>query len=106
ANRRLPAPRTPLTSPNKLRGRCPPRGQTPRCSPLRAVLPAQCVSSLPPNTAGGSDGGCPSPLVLPALYPARISASSSLLAATMNQKSSLREVPQLVSWVLTGNNPL
>ena len=22
----------------------------------------------------------------------------------MNQKSSLREVPQLVSWVLTGNN--
>jgi hypothetical protein len=36
-------------------------------------------------------------------YPARISASSSLLAATMNQKSSLREVSQLVSWVLTGN---
>jgi len=33
-----------------------------------------------------------------------VAASSSLLAATMNQKSSLREVPQLVSWVLTGNN--
>src|SRR6476620_9670583 len=41
--------------------------------------------------------------VLPALYPARISVSSSLLAATMNQKSSLREDPQFVSWVLTGN---
>ncbi|MEW6397100.1 MAG: hypothetical protein AB1582_21455, partial [Pseudomonadota bacterium] len=41
--------------------------------------------------------------VLPALYPARISVSSSLLAATMNQKSSLREDPQFVSGVLTGN---
>ena len=30
--------------------------------------------------------------------------SSSLLAATMNQKSSLPEVPQLVSQVLTGNS--
>ena len=34
----------------------------------------------------------------------RISVSSSLLAATMNQKSSLREDPQFVSWVLTGDN--
>ena len=34
---------------------------------------------------------------------ARISASSSFLAATMNQKSSLPEVPQLVSQVLTGD---
>ena len=33
----------------------------------------------------------------------RISVSSSLLAATMNQKSSLREVPQFVSGVLTAN---
>ncbi|MDB5566353.1 MAG: hypothetical protein JWP84_2919, partial [Tardiphaga sp.] len=41
--------------------------------------------------------------VLPALCSARISVSSSLLAATMNQKSSLREVPQFVSGVLTGN---
>ncbi|MET4373314.1 hypothetical protein ABIA99_006036, partial [Bradyrhizobium sp. LB12.1] len=32
------------------------------------------------------------------------SVSSSLLAATMNQKSSLREVPQFVSRVLTANN--
>src|SRR5258708_10719307 len=63
-------------------------GQAPRCSPRRAVLPAQCGSSLPPSTAGGSDAQSPSALVLPALYPARISASSSLLAATMNQKSS------------------
>jgi hypothetical protein len=45
--------------------------------------------------------GCALPLVLPAVYPARISVSSSLLAATMNQKSSLREVPQFVSRVLT-----
>src|SRR5450755_2130184 len=37
------------------------------------------------------------PNVLPALYPVRISVSSSLLAATMNQKSSLREDPQFVS---------
>jgi hypothetical protein len=35
--------------------------------------------------------------VAPALYPARISASSSLLAATMNQKSALREDTQFVS---------
>jgi hypothetical protein len=44
-----------------------------------------------------------STLALPALYPARISVSSSLLAATMNQKSSFREVPQFVSQVLTAN---
>ncbi|MGM4929528.1 hypothetical protein [Tardiphaga sp. 619_E2_N8_5] len=31
-----------------------------------------------------------------------ISVSSSLLTATRNQKSSLREVPQFVSGVLTG----
>ena len=42
-------------------------------------------------------------VVLLALYPARISVSSSLLTATMNQKSSLREDLQFVSWVLTGN---
>jgi hypothetical protein len=54
--------------------------------------------------AGGSDAECPSALALPALCWARISVSSSLLAATMNQKSSLPEVPQLVSQVLTGNN--
>ena len=35
--------------------------------------------------------------------PTRISVSSSLLTATMNQKSSLREDLQFVSWVLTGN---
>ena len=34
---------------------------------------------------------------LPELYPARISALSSLLAATMNQKSSFREDPHFVS---------
>src|SRR5512139_986547 len=56
------------------------------------------------NIAGVSAAECPSVLVLPALCPARISVSSSLLAATMNQKSSLREDPQFVSMVLTGNN--
>jgi hypothetical protein len=50
-----------------------------------------------------SGAGCSSAPVLPALYPALISVSSSLLAATMNQKSSLREDPQFVSWTLTGN---
>jgi hypothetical protein len=39
--------------------------------------------SLPPNTADGSGAECPSALVLPELYPARISASSSLLTATV-----------------------
>src|SRR4029077_4579502 len=79
-------------------------GKAPRCSPRRAALPARCESSLPQSTAGVSDGECSSPLALPALYPARISVSSSLLAATMNQKSSLREDPQFVSWVLTGDS--
>src|SRR5262245_17129117 len=50
-----------------------------------------------------ADAGCPSALVLQAVYPARISASSSLLAGTMNQKSSIREVPQFVSQVLKAN---
>ena len=77
----------------------PSRRQAPRCSPRRAALPALCGSSLQPSTAGVS-------IVLRALYPARISVSSSLLAATMNQKSSLREDPQLVSGVLTGNNKI
>jgi enoyl-CoA hydratase/carnithine racemase len=35
--------------------------------------------------------------ISPALYPARISVSSSLLAAKMNQKSSFREDPHFVS---------
>jgi hypothetical protein len=38
------------------------------------------------------------------LCPVRISASYSLLAATMNQKSSLREVPQVVSGALTADS--
>src|ERR1017187_1796224 len=96
-------PGTPWTSRNTLRRRYPLGGKAPRCSPHRAVPPAQCGSSLPPSTAGASGAGCPSALVLRALCPVRISVSSSLLTATMNQKSSLREVPQFVSWVLTGN---
>src|SRR5277367_2364797 len=95
---------TPWTSRNTSRRRCLPGGKAPRCSPHPAAPPAQCGSSLRPSTAGGSDAECPSALVLPALCPARISVSSSLLAATMNQKSSLRKVPQFVSGVLTGNN--
>src|SRR6516162_9140335 len=94
---------TPWTSRNTSRRRCPPGGKAPRCSPRRAGLPAQCGSSLPPSTAGASGAESSSVPVPPALSPARISASSSLLAATMNQKSSLREVPHFVSGVLTGN---
>src|SRR3954470_14251828 len=96
---------TPWTNRNTSRRRCLLGGKAPRCSPRRAVLPKQCGSSLQPSTADASDAECPSALVLPALCPARISASSSLLAATMNQKSSLREVPQFVSRVLTANTP-
>jgi hypothetical protein len=47
---------------------------------------------------------CPLALVLPALYPARISASSSLLAATMNQKSSVPQVASFVSQALKRDN--
>src|SRR5271155_2523030 len=97
-------PGTPWTSRNTSPRRCLRGGKARRCSPHRAALPARCGSSLPPNNAGGSDAECPSALVLPALCPARISVSSSLLAATMNQKSSLREVHQFVSGVLTGNS--
>ncbi|WP_342152241.1 hypothetical protein, partial [Methylorubrum sp. SB2] len=39
--------------------------------------------------------------LLPASVPARMAASSSLLGATMNQPSSVREGPQSVSKVLT-----
>src|SRR5271170_4447895 len=78
-------------------------GRARRYSPHPAIPPARYGSSLPPSIAGASDAECPSATVLPALYPARISVSSALLAATMNQKSSLREVPQFVSSVLTGN---
>jgi hypothetical protein len=59
---------------------------------------------IDPSTADASDAECPSALVLPALYPVRISVSSSLLAAAMNLKSSLREDPPFVSKVLTGNS--
>src|SRR5271170_6578447 len=61
--------------------------------------PRSPSSTLPPNNAGGSDAECPSALVLPALCPARISVSSSLLAATMNQKSwpsRMQDVSRLV----------
>src|SRR5258705_4978097 len=86
---------TPWTSRNTSRRRCLPDGKAPRCSPRRAVLPKQCGSSLEPSTADVSDAECPSAPVLPELYPARISASSSLLAATMNQESYLRKDPHL-----------
>ncbi len=58
---------------------------------LRRVLPTRPAAE------------CPSVLVLRALCPVRISASSSLLMATMNQKSSFREVPHLVSGAMTAN---
>src|SRR6267143_1566665 len=97
-------PGTPWTSRNTSRRQCLPCGTAQRCSPRRAALPARCGFSLRPNTVDASGAGCPSALVLRALCPVRISVSSSLLTATMNQKSSLREVPQFVSWVLTANN--
>src|SRR5450755_3613448 len=97
-------PGIPSTSRSTSRRQCLRGGTVRRCSPRRVVLPARCGFSPPPSTADESGAECPSALVLPALCPARISVSSSLLTATMNQKSSLREVPQFVSWVLTGNN--
>src|SRR5260221_3571055 len=93
-------PGTPWTSRNTSRRRYLRDGRARRYSPRRAIPQARCGSSLLPNTADGSDAGCPSALVLPALCSARISVSSSLLAATMNQKSSLRKVPQFASRVL------
>src|SRR5271163_3476618 len=100
ANRRLPASRNSLDQPQYIEAAMPSRRQ----SSEMFSSPRSPSSTLPPNNAGGSDAECPSALVLPALCPARISVSSSLLAATMNQKSSLREVHQFVSGVLTGNN--
>src|ERR1700689_418990 len=99
-------PGIPSTSRNTSRRQCLRGGTVRRCSPRRVVLPARCGFSPPPSTADESGAECPSALVLPALCPVRISVSSSLLTATMNQKSSLREVPQFVSWVLTGNRKL
>src|SRR6204780_2175348 len=98
-------PGIPSTSRNTSRRQCLRGGTVRRCSPRRVVLPARCGFSPPPSTADESGAECPSALALPALCPVRISVSSSLLAATMNQKSSLREVPQFVSWLLTGNSP-
>src|SRR4029077_5232769 len=96
-------PGTPSTSRNTSRRRYLRGGKAPRCSPRRAALPARCESSLPQSTAGVSDAECSSALAPPVLYPARIFVSSSLLSAPINQKSSLREDPQFVSWVLTGD---
>ena len=72
---------------------------------VRQIAQSACIFSPAMNANGGmgSAGQDSRALVLPALYPARISASSSLLAATMNRKSSLREVPRFVSWAMTGN---
>ena len=83
-----------------------PAAQLRRCSPHRADLPARCGSSLRQSTADASGAGCPSALVLRALCPVRIFCFIfGSLRHAMNQKSSLREVPQFVSRVLTANNP-
>ena len=66
--------------------------------------PAQCGSSPPPNISHVSVAGCPLALVLRALCAVLVFVSSSLLAATMNQKSFRRKVSQSVSRVLTANN--
>jgi hypothetical protein len=65
-----------------------------------------CGGLRPGEAAGRQHGFELEPLLFAALCPARISASSSLPMATMNQKSSLREVPQFVSRALTANNDL
>lgn len=56
-----------------------------RYSPRHADLPAQCGSSPPQSIADAFGVGCPSALILQALCPVRISASSELLTATMNR---------------------
>jgi len=52
--------------------------------------------SLQSNIADASVAGYPSAPVLPVLYPVWISASSSLLPATMNQNLHLPENPKFV----------
>src|SRR5262249_55700427 len=64
---------------NTSRRRCLPGGTAPRCSPRRAVLPAQCGSSLRPNTASASPGGCRGQASRAYQRRKRISVSSSLL---------------------------
>jgi len=61
---------------------------------------ARCGSFLRLRIAGGSPAECPSQPFPPVPSPARISVSSSLLMATMNQKSSLQKTTQSVSQVL------
>src|SRR5262249_1108343 len=64
---------------NTSRRQCLPGGTAPRCSPRRAVLPAQCGSSLRPNTASASPGGCRGQASRAYQRWKRISVSSSLL---------------------------
>src|SRR5215475_6653334 len=72
-------PGTPSTSRNTSRRQCLPGGTAPRCSPRRAVLPAQCGSSLRPNTASASPGECRGQASRAYQRWKRISVSSSLL---------------------------
>src|SRR5215471_21683994 len=72
-------PGTPSTSRNTSRRQCLPGGTAPRCSPRRAVLPAQCGSSLRPNTASASPGECRGQASRAYQRRKRISVSSSLL---------------------------
>src|SRR5262249_31510346 len=72
-------PGTPSTSRNTSRRQCLPGGTAPRCSPCRAVLPAQCGSSLRPNTASASPGECRGQASRAYQRRKRISVSSSLL---------------------------
>ena len=74
-----------------------------RTAALHPPLSSDCRLFASAEYCDASGAGCPSALVLRTLCPVRISVSSSLLTATMNQKSSLREVPQFVSAVLTAN---
>ena len=81
---------------------CLPGGTAPRCSPRRAVLPAQCGSSLRPNTASASPGECRGQASRAYQRWKRISVS---LAATMSQKSSVPQAAKFVSQALKRDKP-
>ena len=74
-------------------------------SPRRPSSTMRIFSSA--DIVDASGAGCPSALVPRALCLVRdfLPFHLCFLAATMNQKSSLREVPQFVSRVLTANSP-
>src|SRR5450631_2781967 len=98
-------PGTLSTSHNTSTRRCLLGGRVQQCCPRLADPPALSGSCLRRKNVDASPDECPGSRLRPELYPAQISVSSSLLAATMIQKSSLPEIPQTVSKALTSDNP-